>query len=226
MTMKLLKTWLVAALSVCILTAGTCHAQTSAPKEGRDYVALKTPLPKDAAKAKKIEVLEFFMYSCPHCNAFEPQLKTWEKAQKPDLEVVKVPLAFNEKLEPHQRLFYAVEALKQGAKGKPLDGLNALHAKIFTAMHGEKLSLATQQQIVEWVVKQGVDAKAFNDAYSSFGVANKVQRANQLASAFKVDGVPALGVAGRFYTDGAMAGGMQKALATVDHLVLQVRAGK
>jgi protein dithiol oxidoreductase (disulfide-forming) len=166
------------------------------------------------------------MYSCPHCNVFEPQLQTWIKSQKPDVEVVKVPLAFNEKLVPHQKLYYAIEALKQSAKGKQLEDLKALHGKIFTAIHSERQALATPQEITQWVSKQGLDVSAFNAAYNSFGVANSVQRANQLGNLFKVDGVPALGVNGRFYTDGGMAGGMLKALQTVDFLIAQVRAGQ
>jgi protein dithiol oxidoreductase (disulfide-forming) len=219
----LLRGVLLIGLTLGVIAA---HAQSASPKEGQDFISLKTPVPKEAAKAKKVEVIEFFMYSCPHCNAFEPQLQTWVKSQKTDVEVVKVPLAFNEKLVPHQKLFYAIEALKLSAKGKQLEDLKALHGKIFTAIHTERQALATPQEITQWVSKQGVDASAFNAAYNSFGVANSVQRANQLANLFKVDGVPALGINGRFYTDGAMAGGMIKALQTVDFLVAQVRAGK
>jgi thiol:disulfide interchange protein DsbA len=41
-----------------------------------------------------------------------------------------------------------------------------------------------------------------------------------------VEGVPALGVAGRFYTDGSMAGNMQRALQVVDALIADQRAGR
>ena len=27
----------------------------------------------------KIEVIEFFWYGCPHCNAFEPMLDAWAR---------------------------------------------------------------------------------------------------------------------------------------------------
>jgi thiol:disulfide interchange protein DsbA len=38
--------------------------------------------------------------------------------------------------------------------------------------------------------------------------------------------VPALGVAGRFYTDGAMTKAMDRALQVVDFLVAEVRSGR
>ena len=41
-----------------------------------------------------------------------------------------------------------------------------------------------------------------------------------------VEGVPAMGVAGRFYTDGTLAKNMPRALQIVDFLVAEVRAGR
>jgi thiol:disulfide interchange protein DsbA len=41
-----------------------------------------------------------------------------------------------------------------------------------------------------------------------------------------VEGVPALGIAGRFYTDGSMAGSMERALEVAEFLVAEVRAGR
>jgi thiol:disulfide interchange protein DsbA len=57
-------------------------------------------------------------------------------------------------------------------------------------------------------------------------VATKASRGTQLQNAYKVEGVPAMGVAGRFYVDGTMAGSMDRALQIVDSLVAQVRTGR
>jgi thiol:disulfide interchange protein DsbA len=57
-------------------------------------------------------------------------------------------------------------------------------------------------------------------------VATKAKRATQLQDAFKVQGVPALGVAGRFYTDGALTQNMERSLQVVDYLVGEVRRGR
>jgi thiol:disulfide interchange protein DsbA len=88
----------------------------------------------------------------------------------------------------------------------------------------DKLKLATGESIVEWAGKNGVDAAKFQAEYNSFGVVTKTQRASQLQNAYKVEGVPALGVAGRYYTDGSLAKSMERALQVVDSLVADLRS--
>jgi thiol:disulfide interchange protein DsbA len=44
--------------------------------------------------------------------------------------------------------------------------------------------------------------------YNSFSVTTKARKATQLQDQYKVDGVPALGVAGRYYTSGTLAQNM------------------
>ena len=74
------------------------------------------------------------------------------------------------------------------------------------------------------MTKQGVDKKKFMEQFNSFSIATKASKATQLQNAYKIEGVPAMGVAGRFYTDGEMAGSMPRVLQIVDYLVAQVRA--
>ena len=45
---------------------------------GKDYLKLDRVVPTDA-EAGKIQLIEFFWYSCPHCNAFEPAFAQWVK---------------------------------------------------------------------------------------------------------------------------------------------------
>ena len=66
----------VAGSSAALALGGLVSAPASAQagfQEGRHYVRLQQPVPV-SAPAGKIEVLEFFWYGCPHCNAFEPTL--------------------------------------------------------------------------------------------------------------------------------------------------------
>lgn len=185
-------------------------------KAGTDYLVLDKPAPTEAA-AGRVEVVEFFWYSCPHCNRFEPQFEAWMKKLPKDVAVRRVPVAFRPDFEPQQRLYYALDSL-----GKVDD----MQMKVFNAIHNEKLPLATSEQITAWVEKQGVDKAKFVDAYNSFPVVTKVRRATQLQDSYKVQGVPALGVAGRFYTDGTQAESMERALLVVDYLVGLARKSK
>ncbi len=201
-------------------TAGSLSvAYAQAPRgfqEGADYVSLEQRAPTEAPKGK-IEVVEFFWYSCPHCNAFEPTLEAWIKAAPKDVVVRRVPVSFRDDFAPQQRLFYVLEAM-----GK----LDELHGQVFKAIHQEKVQLNNQQAIGAWLAKQGVDKAKFDGLYSSFSIATKAQKATQLQNQFKVDGVPALGIAGRFYTSAAFTQTMDRALQVADYLINEVRKGR
>ena len=184
--------------------------------EGKDYNRLERPQATDVG-AGKIELIEFFWYSCPHCNAFEPTFANWVKNAPKDVVVRRMPVAFNDSFAPQQRLFFTLEALNL---------LDSLHAKVFQAVHVDKQPLNTDASIQAWAEKQGVDKTKFAETYKSFGMASKLRRAVQLQNEFKVEGVPSLGIAGRFYTDGSMAGSMERALQVTEALLAQVRQGK
>jgi len=197
----------------------TAHAQSPAAfkaVEGKDYLSLDKRLPTDVGVGK-IEVIEFFWYSCPHCNAFEPQFAAWKKAAPKDLVVQRVPVRFRDDFEPQQRAYYVFESLNM---------VEAMHGKLFHAIHTERQSLNTAQALAAWAGKNGLSEKQFMDTYNSFGVATKARRATQLQDAFKVQGVPALGIAGRFYTDGGLAQSMDRALQVADYLIGEVRRGR
>ena len=210
----------VAASSLVAGAAGwgtAARAQSAAPfVEGADFQSVEPHAAVDAP-AGKVEVVEFFWYNCPHCNVFEPTLEAWVKQLPKDVFFHRVPVAFRPEFIPQQRLYYALEAL----------GLvDKLHAGVFTAIHGEHQDLSQPEAIVNWMVQNGVDKKRFVDQFNSFAVATKATRATQLQNAYQLTGVPALGVAGRFYTDGELGKGMNRALKVVEYLVGTVRRGR
>ena len=203
----------VAASALTLPVANPAMAQARQFKEGKDFKRLDKPVAPDAP-AGKVDVIEFFWYSCPHCNAFEPTLDAWVKAAPKDLSIRRVPVAFNASFVPQQKLFYTLEGM-----GK----LEALHAKVFRAIHVEKAKLAKDDEILAWVTQQGVDVAKFKEVYGSFSVANQVRRASQLQDSYGVEGVPSMGVAGKYYTDGTMAGSMQTVLQVVQYLAPTAR---
>jgi thiol:disulfide interchange protein DsbA len=209
----------MAALSAAVAApamVGGVGAQVLKPQAGADFLTLDKRAAVEAP-AGKIEVVEFFWYNCPHCNAFEPALEAWIKRLPKDVHVRRVPVGFRDEFVPQQRLFYALEAM---------DLVDKLHAKVFAAIHAEKQVLSKGDAIADWVAKQGVDRAKFLERYNDFSIASKAGKATQLQNAYRVEGVPALGVAGRFYTDGTLARNMSRALQVVDFLVAEVRAGR
>ncbi len=212
------------SLACGALLAGQAWAQTTTPSQiqgrppvsGRDYQTLGKPAPVDTPTGK-IELIEFFWYNCPHCNSFEPMFEAWSKRVSRDVVVRRVPVAFRSDFAAQQRLYYTLEAMGLVEK---------LHAKVFYAIHVERKRLDQPAAIADWIAAQGVDKAKFTEQFNSFSVASKANRATQLMNAYQVEGVPALGIAGRFYTDGSMAGSMERALQVAEHLMGEVRKGR
>lgn len=202
----------VASLGAAVLPTAAL-AQAKAFKDGTDYLTLDKPAPTEAATGQ-VEVVEFFWYSCPHCNSFEPQLDVWAKKLPKDVVLRRVPVSFRPDFEPQQRLYYVLEGM-----GK----VDALHKKVFYAIHVEKQALNSAALVTAWAEKQGIDKAKFTEMYNSFSVSTKARKATQLQDLYKVDGVPALGIAGRYYTSGSLAQTMERALLVTDYLVGQSR---
>jgi thiol:disulfide interchange protein DsbA len=155
--------------------AGAARAQ-GAPVEGTHYVKLSQPAPVTLPTPdKKLEVVEFFWYGCPHCNAFEPQLEAWVKRLPADVVFRQVPVGFTARHQLSQKLFYALEDMGQ---------LPALHKKIFAAIHVQNKRLNTEADMTAFVVANGVDGAKFTETFRSFGVNTKANRARQLSDAY------------------------------------------
>lgn len=190
------------------------QAQAKAFQSGTDYLTLDKPAPTEAP-AGQIEVVEFFWYNCPHCNAFEPMFDAWAKKLPKDVTVRRAPVAFRADFEPQQRLYYVLESL-----GK----VEELHKKVFNAIHVEKQSLTTAAQITAWVEKQGIPKAKFTELYNSFSISTKARKATQLQDAYALDGVPALGINGRYFTSGTQAKTLERSLQVADYLIGQSRS--
>ena len=155
---------------------------------GRDYVPIVPAQTSD--HPAKIEVIEFFSYGCPHCSDFHPVLGKWSATLPGDVVLVRVPITFGRpQWASLAKLYYALEATGDLAR---LDGA------VFDALHRKGIKLYDDRSVADWVKAQGVDGKKFADAYSSFGVVSKVKRADQMAQAYKIQGVPALAVDGKY----------------------------
>jgi thiol:disulfide interchange protein DsbA len=204
----------LAGLGLCSTAlAVPALAQAQAQIKDSDYVRLATPV---AVEKGKVEVLEFFWYGCPHCFAFEPALDAWQKKLPADVAFRRVPVAFRESFTVHQKIFYALDAM-----GK----VDEVHRKVFQAIHVEKQRLEKEDDIVAFMQKNGVDAAKFKEVFSSFSVNTKAKQASRLVDAYKIDGVPALGIGGKYFTSGQLAGSPERSLVVADALIDRVRKG-
>jgi thiol:disulfide interchange protein DsbA len=204
----------LATASMALTAAPALRAQ-GGPVEGTHYVKLNTPAPVTVPEGKKIEVVEFFWYECPHCNAFELPLEAWVKKLPADVAFRQVPVGFTARHQVTQRLFYALQEMGQ---------LQALHRRVFAAVHVQGRRMGTESEVMAWMKEQGVDMARFTDLYKSFQVNTMSTKARQLSDAYKIDGVPALGVQGRFWTAASLAGSHERALAVADFLIQRSRS--
>ena len=196
----------------CITVGSPWAAAQGEFAEGRDFRRLGTPAPVPGHG--KIDVVEFFWYGCPHCNALEPALEAWSEKLPADVQLRRMPVIFGALHEGHARLFFALEAMGL---------LPTLHRRVFAALHVQRRRLDKFDDIAAFVAEQGVDRAKFTEAYNAFGTATKLKQSQQLQQAYNLDGVPALGIAGRFLTAGSMAGSNERALRVADHLIARSR---
>jgi thiol:disulfide interchange protein DsbA len=186
-------------------------ATPAGPVEGTDFVKLKTPLPEP--KNGKIEVVEFFWYGCPHCYAFEPTLEPWVAKLPADVNFHRVPAAFNARWKFHQQIYYTWEAL--GVVDK-------MHTKTFDRFHKAGKPIDSLDDLLAFAKESGLDVAKVKAEWSGFTVLTKMTQGKQLVEAYGVDGVPTIGIHGR-YTTSPSEGGAQACLATTDALVAQLR---
>jgi len=198
-----------AALSLCAV-AFPAHAQLAV---GRDYVPVVPAQATDSPA--KIEVIEFFSYGCPHCNEFNPTVSKWSAKLPVEVSFKRVPISFDHAQWANlAKLYYALEATGD---------LPKLDAAVFNALHEKGLRLFDDKSITEWVVAQGVDAKKFTDAYNSFGVVSKVKRGDQMGKAYRITGVPALAVDGKYLVLNEGIKSNEELVARADRLIDKVR---
>ncbi|MBV8501030.1 MAG: thiol:disulfide interchange protein DsbA/DsbL [Paucibacter sp.] len=177
----------LSALPTLALAQGT-------PTEGRQFTRLNSPQPTPPGK---IEVVEFFLYSCPHCYALDPFLQQWSRQVPADVSFKRVHGGFNAMTKLLQRLFYTLEAMGLEA---------ALHERVFAAIHLQNADISSEDGIMKLAQGLGVDMSKFKQTWPSFGVVSKCQTANKVSESYQIQRVPTIAVGGRFVTSPAMAG--------------------
>ena len=176
--------------------------------EGQHYKAVKQGQDSDPSQ---VEVVEFFMYSCPHCYHLETDALQWKNNKAKAINFRRVPVVFNPKFESHAQAYFTAEALGV---------LETIHPAMFHAFHEEGNYLESQAKIKALFIKYGVDADEFDKTYSSFAVKTKLRRAKAEAAKMRINSVPTLVVDGVYWTQVGM-GGERNPFNVVDALIEQ-----
>ena len=186
-------------------------------KQGQHYQVV-LPAQPVSTKPGQIEVVDFFWYGCPHCNALEPFLESWERSKPANVVLVRVPAILQPEWEPAARAFYVAEALGI---------LDKSHKATFDEIHQNHHNLQTEQDFEGFYVKAfGVDPKKFESIWSSPDTDAKIAQANVLADRYGLAlfGVPNLVVNGKWITGGYFGMPYAQMMPVVNYLVDQEQA--
>lgn len=181
--------------------------------EDVNYVRLSKP--QAVQTGDKIEVLELFWYHCPHCFHLEPYLIRWLKNSADYIEYVRLPAILTRSWEFDARVFYTFEAL----------GLTeTMHKAYFDAIHKDRKSFVTEEQVADLASDYGIGQQDFLDTFfNSFYVNSKVETARKLTSSYETDGVPTIIVDGKYRTKVSLAGGHDELIDLIDYLAAVAR---
>ncbi len=163
---------------------------------------------------ERIEVVYFFYYGCTWCYQFEPYVADWLKNKPTDVSFRRVAALRSSKWITLTRAFYAYETL---------DLLPRLHAPTFRAFHRDDVNLQSEGTLFDWVEKQGVDRKRFEEVFQSEAVTARVMNSRALTNAFEVESTPSVAVDGRYLTSSGMTGGVAQLITVVEALIKLVR---
>jgi len=205
-----MKRWMACALGAMALLA-VSSVGAAELVEGRDYTRLNSPPPTD----RKIEVIEFFSYGCPHCNDLEPYLQAWVKKVPPDVQFRRVPVMFQERWQSLAKVYFTLEAMGEDQRLSP---------EVFKAIHVAGLPLYQDKAFFDWAASNGLDRAKVMDVYKSFGVESKMRRALATAKDYNIQSVPTMLVDGKFLTSSDRIGGHAAVPGALDALIAKARA--
>ena len=198
------KTLLLFSVLFMMVSGMACAASY---EEGKHYKRVDQP---QAVEGDKIEVIEFFWYGCPHCYSFEPYVKKWNEGKPGNVEFVRIPATFQPLWILHARAYYALQMLDVGEK---------IHPRFFSEIHNKKNYLKTVDALTTFVEEQGVNRSEFVDALNSFAVETKVRKAQKLVDDYKLSGVPAVTVNGKYLISASMAGSYDNMIKIMNYLI-------
>ncbi len=201
------------AILLLAALAATGPAAAVTLTEGVEYERLAAPEPTH--DPQKIEVLEVFSYGCIHCFELEAALRAWKARLPPDVDLQYLPATFRPEFQLYARGFYAAEALGQ---------LEATHARVFDAVWKEGRQIRSLGDLANLYAGLGVDRARFFEAAQSAENRAAVDAAYDKIRRLKVDGTPALYVAGRYRVLANLISSQEELLQRVDALVALERA--
>lgn len=204
----------LAAVATFALVAGVSRGVRAQSQRTRLDYEYRLINPQPVATGDRIEVIEFFWYGCPYCNALQPSLENWARRKPADVALRHVPAVLRRSWVPHARLFYTLEALGE---------LDRLHQDVYRTYHVEKDSLDSEDSTAGWAARRGIDRAAWIATYNSPDTERKVDYAIAATRAYMIEGTPSLVVDGRFITSTGMSETIAGVIQILEDLIVMAR---
>ena len=201
-------------LVVMIMFGLSSMVQAEEFEEGKHYSRVAQ---QATDSGDKIEVIEFFWYGCPHCNVFDPVLGEWIKNKPAEVSFKRIPAVFRPEWKVQARTYYALQEMGAGEK---------YHSKIFDHIHKDKKRVDTLDAMTDFLADQGVNKDKFVESYNSFAVDGMVRKAIKQLKGYKISGVPAMTVNGKYVVSGKAAGSYENMIRIVNYLIKKESAAK
>lgn len=187
-----------------------------APYRVGDHYSVLSPAQPTSADPGKIEITEFFMYSCPHCYNFEAFIEKWEAQKASYVQFVRFPALFNSPARTHARAYYTADTLGI---------LNDTHMPFFRELHVNRKAMTSENELTTFFANYGVDKAAFNQAFNSFAVDTQMRKAEALGRRYRISSTPTVIVNGKYVIDGDKITSYEQILKIADYLAQKEASG-
>jgi thiol:disulfide interchange protein DsbA len=188
--MKRLLVALSVLVSATFFISSQANAQAVLWQEGKHYTIIADEI------TEKPEVIEFFSFWCPTCNAFQPiaaQMKAsvGENVKFKPVHVNFMPFPGPDTQTAATKAMLIARALKQEDR---------LSAAIFDYIHKQRATVANLDDLRRVFIVNGVEPEDFDKIAASFSVNSLIKRNNRTISDYRehVNGVPNFIVNGKY----------------------------
>jgi thiol:disulfide interchange protein DsbA len=206
-------TFRLSLLLALLFPLGVLAAPASAPVEGTDYEVIENGAPFEPA-AGRIEVVEVFGYTCPHCAHFEPAVQAWKAKLPKDVKFTPLAAPFGGFWTPFARGYFAARTLGIADRS---------HEAVFRALHedGTLPRNPTEDELAAFYTQFGVQPARFVATLNGPAVDALMVRANDFVRRSGVEGTPTMIVAGKYRVT---VQNQADVLRVVDQLLARERA--
>lgn len=162
----------------------------------------------------RIEVIDFFFYGCPFCNALRPMLEPWRKRLPDDVVFRRTPTVRHDSWAPLARTYYTLESLGE---------VERLHEEVYKGYHDEELHMSQPEVMADWARRHGIDRQKWLDVYHSEEITRKVETARKMTKDYDIQGTPSIVVAGRYLTSSGMTDDVKLVVPVAELLIEMAR---